>query len=91
MISIAVVCVCVLSHSGASDSFVTPWTMAHQALLSMEFSKQEYWNGLLFLPLGDLPDLGTAPTSSALTFPALTGGFFITEPSGKPIDKDCCC
>ena len=35
-----------------------PWTVAHQAPLSMEFAKQEYWSGLPFLPSGDLPNLG---------------------------------
>ena len=38
------VCVCMLSHSAVSDS-VTPWTVAHQPSLSMEFSRQEYWSG----------------------------------------------
>ena len=37
-----------LSRSVMSDSFVTPWTVAHQASLSMGFSRQEYWNTLLF-------------------------------------------
>ena len=36
--------------------FVTPWTVAHQAPLYMEFSRQEYWSGLPFPSLGDLPD-----------------------------------
>ena len=40
----------------------------------MGFSRQEYWSGLPFPPLGDLPDLGTEPVS-----PALAGGFFTTE------------
>ena len=43
----------------------------------MEFSRQEYLSGLLFLPPGDLPDPGIKPVS-----PALTGGFFTTEPLG---------
>ena len=43
--------------------FVTPWTVAHQAPLSMEFSRQEYWGGLPFPPPRDLPDPGTKPTS----------------------------
>ena len=60
-----------LSHS----SFVTLWTVAHQAPLSMGFSRHEYWGGLLFPPPGDLPDLGTEPTS--LVSPALAGRFFI--------------
>ena len=44
-----------LSHVGL---FVTPWTVAHQASLSMIFSRQEYWSGLLFSSLEDLPDAG---------------------------------
>ena len=58
---------------------MTPWTAAHQAPLSMEFSRQEYWSGLLFPSPGDLPNLGFRPT-----FPALAGRFFTTEPLGKP-------
>ena len=46
--------------------FETPWTVAHQALLFMEFSRQEYWSGLPFPPPGDLPDPGIEPTSLAL-------------------------
>ena len=45
---------CLLSHV---RFFVTPWTVTHQAPLSMGFSRQEYWSGLLFPPPGDLPDL----------------------------------
>ena len=66
-----------------SNSSVTPWTVAHQAPLSMEFSRQEYWSGLPFPPRGDLPDPGieaVLPVS-----PALAGGFFTTEPPGKPL------
>ena len=43
--------------------FATPWTVAHQAPLSMEFSRQQYWSGLPFPPLGDLPDSGIEPPS----------------------------
>ena len=43
--------------------FTTPWIVAHQALLSMEFSRQEYWNGLPSPPPGDLPDSGIEPPS----------------------------
>ena len=60
-------------------SFVTPWTVARQAPLSWDFSRQEYWSGLPFPSLGDIPDPGIEPTS-----PASTGRFFITEPPGKP-------
>ena len=45
--------------------FVTPWTVVHQAPLSMEFSKQEYWNGLAFPTPGDLPDPEIEPESPA--------------------------
>ena len=48
------VCVCVcVSHSVMSDSLWPPWTTAHQAPLSMEFSRQEYWTGLSFPSPGD--------------------------------------
>ena len=46
-----------------SDS-VTPWTVAHQAPLSMGFSRQEYWSGLSFPSPGDLPDPGIKPRSA---------------------------
>ena len=48
------------------ELFVTPWTVDYQSSLSMEFSRQEYWNGLPFLSPGDLPDLGVQPWSPAL-------------------------
>ena len=44
-----------VSHSVMSDS-VTPWTVAHQSPLSMGFPRQEFWSGLPFSSLGDLPD-----------------------------------
>ena len=53
----------VLSHV---QLFVTPWTIAHQAPLSMEFSRQEYWSGLPFLSPGGLPHPGIEPGSPAL-------------------------
>ena len=46
--------------------FATPWTVAYQAPLSMEFSRQEYWSGLPFPSPGDLPDPGIEPGSLAL-------------------------
>ena len=60
---------------------VTPWTVAHQAALSMGFSRQEYWSGLPFSSPGNLPDPGREPTP-----PVLAGGFFTSEPPGKPIN-----
>ena len=52
-----------------SDTFVAPWTVAHQALLSMEFPRQEYWSGLPFPSPGDLSDPGIGPRP-----PVLAGG-----------------
>ena len=64
--------------------FVTPWTEALQAPLSMGCSRQEYWNGLPFPPPGDLPDPGTKPMSPVS--PALQEESLPTEPPGKPIN-----
>ena len=61
--------------------FAAPWTVACQASLSMGFSGPEYWRGLLFPPLGDLPNPGIE--SASLVSPALAGGFFTTAPPGK--------
>ena len=74
------VCVCVCSVSWLC---LTLWTIASQAPLSMEFSRQEYWSRFPFPTPGDLPDQGMEPTS--LVPPALAGGFFTTESPGKPI------
>ena len=52
--------------------FGTPWIIALQVLLSMEFSRQEYWSGLPFPSPGNLPDPGIEPAS-----PALADRFFI--------------
>ena len=57
---------------------MTPWTVAHQAPLSMGFSGEEYWSGSPFPSLGDLPDLWIEPMS-----PALAGRFFSIEPPGE--------
>ena len=71
--------VCMLSHSVVSDSAIL-WTVAHQAPLSLDFSRQEYWSRLPFLPPGDLFDPGIEPTSQVLA-----GEFFTNAPPGKPI------
>ena len=68
------------SRSVVFNSFATPWTVAHQAPLSMGFSRQEYWRWLPFPSPGNLPDLGIK-----LASPALAGRFFTIEPPGKPI------
>ena len=67
-------------HAHLHQFFVTPWTVAHQAPLSMEFSRQEYWSGLPFPSPGNLPDSGIE-----LMSPALADGFFTTVPPGNPI------
>ena len=61
--------------------FVTPWTIAHQAHPSMEFSRQEYWTGLPFPSPGDLPDPGIRPGSPTLWADALP-----SEPPGNPME-----
>ena len=67
---------CVLSHVWLS---VTPWTVAHQAPLSMGFSRQEYWSGVPYPTPGDLPDPGINTASLALA-----SEFFTAVPPGKP-------
>ena len=72
-------CVCEsISCSIVSDS-VSPWTVARQAPLSMEFSMQECWSGQPFPSPGDLPDPGIEPRSPALQADSLS-----SEPAGKP-------
>ena len=72
--------------------FATPWTVALQAPLSVEFSRQEHWSGFPFPPPGDLTDPGIEPES--LLSPALAGGFFTTiatlgNPLGFTVGKLC--
>ena len=69
-----------LSHI---QPFETHWTVAHQVLLSMEFPRQESWSRLPLSTLRDIPDPGIKPVSPES--PAMAGGFFTTEPPGKPI------
>ena len=76
-------CVCVCAQARAQllshvRSFATPWTVAHQAPPSMEFSRQEYWSGLPFPSPGDLPDPEIEPES-----PALQADTLPSEPPGK--------
>ena len=69
---------CMLSHSSCIRLCATLWTEAHQAPLSMRFSRQQYWSfGLPFPSPGDLPNPGIEPES--LMSPALTGGVFTTS------------
>ena len=75
------VCACVLSCFSPVRLFVTVWTVAHQAPVSMEFSRQEYWSGLPFPSPGDLPDPAIKPMTLALQ-----AGSLPSEPPGKPKD-----
>ena len=70
---------CMLGHFSCVQVSVIPWAVAHQAPLSMEFSRQEYWSGLPFPPPGDLPNPETE-----LTSPGLADRFSITEPTTGP-------
>ena len=73
----------VLSRFSCVLLFVTAWTVARQAPLSIGFFRQEYWSGSPCPPPGDLPNPGIEPAT--LMSPALAGGFFTTEPPGKPM------
>ena len=83
-----------VSRSFLSNSLQTPWTVACQAPLSMEFSRQEYWSGLPGPVPGDLPDPGFEPKSLALQedffFFFSFWGFFFNHLSHQEtqMDKD---
>ena len=67
-----------------SNSFVTPWTVTYQVLLSVGFPTQEYWSGLPFPPPGDLPDQGSNP--GLLHLPHLRRIRHLGSPKLKPTD-----
>ena len=78
---------CIYTHSSVlllscAQLFAMVWTVALQAPLSMGFFRQEYWSGLPFPPLGDLPDPGIEPATPV--FPAFQVDSLPTEPSRKP-------
>ena len=62
--------------------FVTPWTIVHQAPLSMGFSRPEYWSGLPFSPPGDLPNPGIEPRS-----PKTQAASLLSEPHNKSVNS----
>ena len=64
--------------------FVTPWTVAHQAPLAMEFSRREYWSGQPFPSPGDLTNPGIEPGC-----PALEADSLLTELQGKSHGVQC--
>ena len=72
---VVISCVCVMClNTQSCPALLIPWTRICQVPQYMEFSRQEYWSGLTFPPLGDLPDSGIKRTS--LVFPALAGRLF---------------
>ena len=71
-------CCCLVAQLSPTLS-ATLWTVARQASLFMGFPRREHWSGLPFPSPGDLPDPGVEYVS-----PVLVGGFFTTEPPGKP-------
>ena len=72
---------CVLSHFSHVRLFETLWSIAHEAPLSMGFSRQEYSSGLPCPPPGDLPNSGIKHTPRM--FPSLGGGLFTTSSTRK--------
>ena len=76
LIYVKITVVCTVS---CAPLFVTPWTVAHQAPLFIEFSRQEYWSGLPFLSPGNLSDPRIEPRS-----PALQANYLPSQPPGKP-------
>ena len=74
-------CACVHALS-CTQIFATPWTVAQESPQSMGFSRQEYWNGLLFPTPGDLPNPGTEPVSPAS--PALQADSLLLSHWGSP-------
>ena len=78
------VCACMLSCFSRVQLCSTLWTVAHQTLLSMGFSRQEYWSRLPFPPPGDFPDPGIK--AGSLTFPALASRFFTTSATWEAQD-----
>ena len=71
-------CCCLVAKSWLT--LMTSWTVAHQAPLSIRFSKEEYWSELPFPSPGALPDPGIGPMS-----PALAGKFLTVESQGSPL------
>ena len=75
-------CMCIRSDFCDVQLFVTPWTVARQAPLSIGFSRQEYWRGLLCPPSGDLPNPRIQPPSSVA--PAMQAASLPLSHRGSP-------
>ena len=74
-----------VSHSVVSDSFVTPWTVAHQAPLTMGFSRQEYWSRWPFPSPGDLPDPGNWTQVSCIAGRVFTNWAMGSKKYNRPL------
>ena len=70
----------VLSHFSCVQLFVTLWPVAHQALLSMEFSRQEYWSRVAMLS-----SMGSSQPRDHTCISCIASAFFTAEPLGKPL------
>ena len=81
---LSIVLQCLLSCFNPVWLFGTLWTVAHQNLLSMEFSRQEYWIGLPFPLPGDVSDPGIGPVCCMSCIFCIAHEFFTAEPLGKP-------
>ena len=79
---------CVLRSRSATSNSAILWTVARQSPLPMGFSRQGNWSGLPYPPPGDL--LGPGIEHESLLSSALAGGFFTTEPPGKPTSLPQC-
>ena len=88
-VHVAGIHLCGLCRFSCARLFVALWTVAHQASLSVGFSRQEYRSRLPFRPPGDLPRPGMEP--ACLLSPASAVGLFITAPPGKPVYDRCVC
>ena len=73
---------CIVQSLSRVRLYVTPWTVVHQASLSMGFPRQEYWSALSFLPPGDFASLWIELVSPAS--PGLADKFFTSGSPGKP-------
>ena len=75
-------CRCLCACAQLCLTLCDTWTIACQAPLSMEFSRQAHWSGLSFPTPLDLPNPGIEPMP--LASPSMAGRFFTTVPPGKP-------
>ena len=73
-------CSCLVTKSHRFFCDTIDYSLPGYYTMSMEFPRQKYWSGLPFSSPGDFPDPGIKPVS-----PALAGGFFTSEPPGKPV------